>query len=112
MREVYTERIAPSFILGLFIKEFAIRGNPDAVKLNDLLVFLPSKNCVKKCQPPTKKFFVFPLMGVPHWRVKSSGERQSKIKSAMSALMDTEGLKVTPKYWIQFNSIQNDSEPP
>ena len=46
MREVYTERIAPSFILGLFIKEFAIRGNPDAVKLNDLLVFLPSKNCV------------------------------------------------------------------
>ena len=30
MKEVYTGRIAQSFILGFFIKEFAIRGNPDA----------------------------------------------------------------------------------
>ena len=30
----------------------------------------------------------------------------------MSALTDTDRLEVTPKYWIQFNSIQNDSEPP
>ena len=37
-----------------------------------------------------------PSQGVPHWRVKSSGVRQSKIYKCQLSLMEGKGLTIQP----------------